>query len=129
MDLSHNQLKEIDGSPFRKLSILLNLDLSSNAIISLNSTAFKGLGSLLTLDVSHNNLTSLPSDVFSDLLQLIILRMILPLRFIPSQTFAPLHSLQYLTMPYVGSTTDIIISEIHYLTGLKLLSIAGLRTQ
>ena len=42
LDLSHNQLKEIHGAPFKNLTNLTSLDLSYNMISTLNSTVLKG---------------------------------------------------------------------------------------
>ena len=127
LDLSHNQLKEIVGSPFQNLSILTVLKLDHNMISILNSTAFTGLRLLLILDLSHNFLKALPSGGFSDLRKLIYFDITHnPLYDIPSKTLATLYSLQYLHLVYEGSTLDIVISDIRSLTRLTTFEIIGL---
>ena len=120
LDLSHNQLKEMHGEPFCNLSMLTYLDLSRNEISTLMSTVFRGLHSLLKLYLNDNKITALSSDIFSDLLNLASLNIGgCPILLIPSQTLATLHSLQYLTMTYKGSTLDTTMSNFDNLTKLK----------
>ena len=129
LDLSHNQLNEIHGAPFEKLSILLDLDLSSNMITLLNSTVFRGLKSLQRLDLYHNRLFALPMDIFHDLFKLVYLDISAnPLFYIPRQTLATLHSLQYLYLSYLGSAFDTVIIDLNSSTNLKVLNIVGLNT-
>ena len=98
LDLSHNQLKEIHGTPFGSLSNLTSLDLSYNISSKLSSTVFKGLCSLVKLDLHYNGLSVLSSDVFVELRELVYLDIVsLNLVYdISSQTLVTLNSLQYL---------------------------------
>ena len=124
LDLSHNQLKEIHGSPFANLSNLISLDLSYNMISRLNSMVFKGLYSLLKLDLSRNNLFVLSSDVFSELHELVNLDIsVNPLYDISSETFTKVQSLQYLYMEYAGNQPDTVTSDFRSLTRLTVFNI------
>ena len=123
LDLSHNQLKEIHGTPFLNLSILTSLDLSRNRISILNSTTFRGLRLLLKLDLSENDVTDLSSDVFNDLHELLFLELSLFRLFEPNETFAPLQSLMYLYMPYFGRALDTAVYNLHSLTRLRALNL------
>ena len=125
LDLSHNQLKKIHGSPFGHLPLLRNLDLSSNMIYKLNSKVFKGLHSLEKLDLPVNKLTLLSRDVFSELRKLIYLNVDgNPLFYISSKTFTTLQSLQYLYISYIGFEPDTVTSNFRSLTRLRVLSIS-----
>ena len=125
LDLSHNQLKEIHGSPFGNLSNLISLDLSYNMIPRLNSMVFKGLYSLKKLDMYENKLSVLSSDVFSELHELIYLNIQNNLLLdISSQTFTTLPSLQYLYMDYVGFEPNTVTSSFYSLTRLRVFGIA-----
>ena len=73
LDLSHNQLKEIYGTPFGHLQLLTILDISNNMISNLNSTVFQGLYHFLKLDLSVNELTVFSRDVFCALYNLLYL--------------------------------------------------------
>ena len=127
LDLSHNQLKEIHGTPFYNLSILASLDLSFNVISTVDSTSFRGLCFLRNLDLSYNRLEALSSGVFSELRELVYLNMSAnSLYNIPSKTLATLHALEFLYMSYTGSTLDKVISDFHNLTRLRILQITNL---
>ena len=124
LDLSHNQLAEIHGAPFRNLTSLASLFLSSSTVSFLNSTVFKGLKSLVKLDLFNNRLLSLSSDVFSDLSNLIYLDMRANTLFdVPSEALASLHAIQYLYILYAGSTLDTVLSDFHSLTELRVIEI------
>ena len=124
LDLSHNQLQEIHGSPFENLPNLAILDLSNNMISKLNSAVFKGLNSLLKLDLEDNELLSLSSDVFGELHELVYLNIQSNFRLdISSQIFTTLESLQYLYMDCIGNEPTTVMSDLYSLTRLKVLNI------
>ena len=97
VNLSNNQLKNITGTPFDKLHILLELDLSYNQISWISSMAFRGLQSLVSLNLQVNHLYQLPDNIFADLSKLLYLNMDNN-RFpaIPSHAMCQLRALQLL---------------------------------
>ena len=66
VNLSHNQIVEIEPYAFRQVSIFSSLDLSFN---SLQSIRGYGLVRLSRLDVSHNQLIDIHHDTFTGLHQ------------------------------------------------------------
>lgn len=70
LDLSHNLIHTIYGSPFRTLRALRLLNLSGNAIDTISVDAFRGPAALQSLDLSMNNMTALPARVFVPLVGL-----------------------------------------------------------
>lgn len=67
LDMSHNQVKEIDDKNFAKLPNLKELNLSWNKIEALSINAFDGLKNLLKLDLSRNLLSKITINVFSSI--------------------------------------------------------------
>lgn len=74
LNLSHNEITDIESESFLSLFELRKLDLSNNGIASLIK-AFKGLKELEYLNLSHNKLTFLPADTFDVLLNLKIMNL------------------------------------------------------
>ena len=124
LDLSHNQLQEIHGTPFGNLPILISLDLSNNMVSRLAATVFKGLYSLVKLNLNENRLSVLSTGIFVELHKLVFLDISLnPMHDIPNQTLATLNSLQYCYLSYLGNTPDTVMSEFHSLTRLRVVDI------
>lgn len=71
MDLSNNQITTVNG--IFNLTRLQYLDLSYNEINNLNGQEFENLTSLLEIKLSHNKLTKIPAYEFSTLSNLNIL--------------------------------------------------------
>ena len=72
LDLSHNNLTEIQISTFRGLHKLRILDLSCNQIANIEAGCFKEF-KLIQLDLSRNKLTKLDASLFCTLSHLEIL--------------------------------------------------------
>ncbi|KAF2903356.1 hypothetical protein ILUMI_02823 [Ignelater luminosus] len=64
LDLSNNEIRVIESSPFRTLTSLEVLNLSANVIDTLAENSFSGLSKLQCLDISSNKLVTLHSDAF-----------------------------------------------------------------
>nr|QNQ79666.1 toll-like receptor [Anadara sativa] len=63
LDLSHNNIHKLFNGMFMKNS-LITLDMSFNNISEVESESFRGLVALETLHLNHNNIRTLPSTVF-----------------------------------------------------------------
>jgi len=66
VNLSHNEIVEIDAYALHQVSIFSTLDISFNCLRTIHSY---GLVRLSTLDASHNQLTDIDSDAFVGLHQ------------------------------------------------------------
>lgn len=66
LDLSHNQINEIDFDTFKNTRSLQVLQLSHNSLADMPSDLFKFSHSLRIVDMSHNHLKTLPDNLFPD---------------------------------------------------------------
>lgn len=73
LNLSRNEISEIESEAFAVLVKLKILDLSCNKIAQVDVKSFDGLTELEELNLEYNLLTQLPGDVFEDLLNLKVL--------------------------------------------------------
>nr|CAD7404553.1 unnamed protein product [Timema cristinae] len=69
-DLAHNKITELEGRPFKNLSLLHDLLLSHNSISNIPREAFIGLKRLQFLNLGNNVFSNLPSDGLNRLLHL-----------------------------------------------------------
>lgn len=67
LDLSNNEIRIIEGCPFKTLTSLEVLNLSANVIDTLTKNTFSGLAKLQCLDLSSNKLTTLEGEAFAPL--------------------------------------------------------------
>lgn len=67
LDLSHNDINIIKGSPFRDLNSLNALNMTSNAITQLDEQTFVGLGKLQALQLTNNHISNIQSNTFGAL--------------------------------------------------------------
>lgn len=70
VNLSRNEISEIESESFDKLLKLQVLDLSNNLIGSFENNTFELLSDLEVLILGHNRLTQLPENVFDPLFNL-----------------------------------------------------------
>ena len=70
LDLSENELIDIEDSVFSALASLKFLYLQNNRLTAVTERTFQGLGTLKELDISHNEIRILPDKIFSDLQEL-----------------------------------------------------------
>ncbi len=69
VDLSRNQISEIDHNAFSPSVSWLVLRLQANSLSSVDAEDFNGLGSLTELYLSHNSISTIEPNSFSDLTQ------------------------------------------------------------
>lgn len=67
LDLSRNELTEIEANTFELLRTLELLNLSGNALINLTTDSFSGLSALKCLDLSRNKLNKVEDQVLQPL--------------------------------------------------------------
>ncbi|XP_019626487.1 PREDICTED: toll-like receptor 3 [Branchiostoma belcheri] len=67
LDLSSNNIQQLDDYSFSTLPLLTSLDLSSNSLVTIQPAAFYNLSKLRELSLSRNNLSALPSAIFRPL--------------------------------------------------------------
>ncbi|XP_058879529.1 leucine-rich repeat-containing protein 19-like [Acipenser ruthenus] len=65
--LNHNNISDLPGHMFHKLSKLKVLNIANNIISRIEPKAFEGLGSLQDLDLCHNQINYLHPEVFANL--------------------------------------------------------------
>ena len=107
LDLSHNQLTEIKGAPFKQLPLLRLSNLSSNEISHLSSTAFQGLWFLEQLDLGFNQIEVLPSGIFFNLSKLEYINMLNDWIYtIPNETME-LQALHEICLSIGGNSSEI----------------------
>lgn len=75
LNLSLNEVTEIEKETFRDLIELETLDLSHNAINTIDVAAFSGLNELKSLDLSVNNISAVVDGTFDTLLNLKVLNL------------------------------------------------------
>jgi len=70
IDLSNNQLENLDPQTFRDVKSLRKLNLNNNQLIELNKCLFQNLVYLNKLDLSCNLIEELDHEIFKDLVNL-----------------------------------------------------------
>lgn len=75
LNMSHNELAQVQGGAFRSLQNLKYLDLSFNRVQRLNSDSFIGLDTVEELDLSFNFLTQIPVNSLKILSSLRVLKL------------------------------------------------------
>lgn len=94
LNLSQNEITEIESGSFTSLAELRKLDLSHNRI-QVIVKAFMGLKELEDLNLSHNKLTQLPPDTFDLLLNLKILNLSFnQIRELSEETFTDINVIE-----------------------------------
>lgn len=66
LDLSHNQIDEIDFDTFKNTRKLQVLRLAHNSLTDIPANLFKSVYDLRVVDMSHNHLKTLPDNLFPD---------------------------------------------------------------
>ena len=132
LDLSLNELTQIKGMPFKKLSALRNLDLRHNKISNISHTAFTGVNNLQCLQLSHNYLKTFSDGTFTNLKHLIFLDFTKTFfAHLPrNEEFVPLQSLRNLSIVSSSLISLRIGKSFGNLTSLRrlVLNAENLRT-
>ena len=127
VDLQHNWLQLIHGSPFLSLKQLKVLDFSNNLLENLEETSFYGLHKLEHLFLGFNRLQCLHENLFAALTKLQFLDMQSNfLTDIPSQALAQLKSLQELNIYDNLFSTFTLGKGFQNLTNLSKLYLSSL---
>ncbi|KOB65276.1 Leucine-rich transmembrane protein [Operophtera brumata] len=99
LDMSRNQIRELDESSLRLPVVLYYLDLSCNLIEKIGPSTFLRIGHLKTLRLAHNHLTSIEYGAFRGLSSLLNLDLSFnSLRMVDSKLFMDLKSLLVLSL-------------------------------
>ncbi|XP_048840063.1 leucine-rich repeat-containing G-protein coupled receptor 6 [Brienomyrus brachyistius] len=107
LDLSMNNISELQPGAFQNLHFLAELRLSGNHLKQIPGTVFSGLYNLKVLMLQNNHLERLQSEVPWDLPNLLSLRLDANLiSEVPEQTFSGLRSLRHLWLD------DNVLAEI-----------------
>ncbi|XP_015906056.1 protein halfway isoform X2 [Parasteatoda tepidariorum] len=124
LDLSINDLNELQNSDFNHLMSLKNLTVSRNKIKTIGEDTFSNLHNLLFLDLSDNDIELVKSKWFSPLRYLLYLSLSHNrIELINNNSFGHLSHLQYLDLSYNNLKA---ISHVGFqrMKGLKFLSLS-----
>ncbi|KPP70695.1 leucine-rich repeat-containing G-protein coupled receptor 6-like, partial [Scleropages formosus] len=124
MDLSMNNISELQPNAFRNLRFLGELRLSGNLLRQIPGLAFTGLYNLKVLMLQNNQLEQLPSETPWDLPNLLSLRLDANLiTEVPEQTFSGLRSLRHLWLDD-NALTEIPVRALGQLSSLQAMTLA-----
>ncbi|XP_052283459.1 leucine-rich repeat-containing protein 24-like [Dreissena polymorpha] len=76
LDLSNNQITQLQDNAFVKYELLEMLHLHNNSLSRLETRVFNRLRSVMYLDLSYNNIAEIPSQAFRDLKSLLTLSLL-----------------------------------------------------
>ncbi|KAL3835905.1 hypothetical protein ACJMK2_021366 [Sinanodonta woodiana] len=128
MDISGNEIPNLQNSSFAGLSRLEFLNLSSNQIASVESGTFAPLQSLIYLDLSNNQLPNsitrrLPSNLFETMFNLQVLNISkYSISYLPPTLFQTLHHVKVLDIS-TNSLNDFNVN-LKNLTELQILDLS-----
>ncbi|CAL4065382.1 unnamed protein product [Meganyctiphanes norvegica] len=101
LDLSHNQIAEVQAKAFASARFIQYLSLKHNHLARLDDWAFGGMFNLKVLDLGNNELVALPRSALKDLLQLTELHLSNnSLSVLPPRAFGDLNQLQTLDISH-----------------------------
>ncbi|MCJ8741391.1 hypothetical protein PDJAM_G00070160 [Pangasius djambal] len=124
LDLSMNNISEIQPNAFHNLPFLTELRLSGNQLRHISGSALRGLTGLKILMLQNNQLERLESEDPWELPNLLSLRLDANLiTDVPTQTFSGMRSLRHLWLDD-NALTDIPVSALSDLSTLQAMTLA-----
>ncbi|KAM6232630.1 leucine-rich repeat-containing G-protein coupled receptor 6 isoform 2-T2 [Spheniscus humboldti] len=124
LDLSMNNISQLQPSTLRHLRFLEELRLSGNQISRIPGEAFSGLYSLKILMLQNNQLSSIPAEALRDLPNLQSLRLDANLiSVVPEKSFEGLLSLRHLWLDD-NALTEIPVQALNHLPALQAMTLA-----
>ncbi|XP_064588926.1 leucine-rich repeat-containing G-protein coupled receptor 6 isoform X2 [Zonotrichia leucophrys gambelii] len=124
LDLSMNNISELQPRALRHLRFLEELRLSGNQISRIPGEAFSGLYSLKILMLQNNQLSSIPAEALRDLPNLQSLRLDANLiSVVPDRSFEGLLSLRHLWLDD-NALTEIPVRALNHLPALQAMTLA-----
>ncbi|XP_061114876.1 leucine-rich repeat-containing G-protein coupled receptor 6 isoform X2 [Conger conger] len=124
LDLSMNNISELQPNAFHNLHFLGELRLSGNHLRDIPKQVFTGLYNLKVLMLQNNQIEHLPSEAPWDLPNLLSLRLDANLiSEVPERTFLGLHSLRHLWLDD-NALTEIPIRALNNLPALQAMTLA-----
>uniref|UniRef100_A0A8C5JQD7 Leucine rich repeat containing G protein-coupled receptor 6 n=1 Tax=Junco hyemalis TaxID=40217 RepID=A0A8C5JQD7_JUNHY len=124
LDLSMNNISELQPRALRHLRFLEELRLSGNQISRIPGEAFSGLYSLKILMLQNNQLSSIPAEALRDLPNLQSLRLDANLiSVVPDRSFQGLLSLRHLWLDD-NALTEIPVRALNHLPALQAMTLA-----
>ncbi|XP_065603616.1 leucine-rich repeat-containing G-protein coupled receptor 6 [Cyrtonyx montezumae] len=124
LDLSMNNISQLQPNAFRPLRFLEELRLSGNQISSIPGEAFSGLYSLKILMLQNNQLSRIPAEALRDLPNLQSLRLDANLiSVVPERSFEGLLSLRHLWLDD-NALTEVPVRALNHLPALQAMTLA-----
>ncbi|KAM9343913.1 leucine-rich repeat-containing G-protein coupled receptor 6 [Pholidichthys leucotaenia] len=124
LDLSMNNISEIQPRAFHRLHLLSELRISGNQLRYISSLALQGLHNLKVLMLQNNQLERLPDDAPWDLPNLLSLRLDANLLSeVPAEAFRGVRSLRHLWLDD-NSLTEIPVIALDSLPSLQAMTLA-----
>uniref|UniRef100_A0A8C8DMA4 Leucine rich repeat containing G protein-coupled receptor 6 n=1 Tax=Oryzias sinensis TaxID=183150 RepID=A0A8C8DMA4_9TELE len=124
LDLSMNNISEIQPRAFHHLHLLSELRISGNQLRYISAQALQGLHNLRVLMLQNNQLERLPDDTPWDLPNLLSLRLDANLLSdVPSEAFEGVRSLKHLWLDD-NSLTEIPVMALDSLPSLQAMTLA-----
>ncbi|XP_065448405.1 leucine-rich repeat-containing G-protein coupled receptor 6 isoform X8 [Chrysemys picta bellii] len=124
LDLSMNNISELQPSTFHHLRFLEELRLSGNQLSQIPGEAFSGLYSLKILMLQNNQLSRIPAEALRDLPNLQSLRLDANLiSVVPKKSFEGLPSLRHLWLDD-NALTEIPVQALNNLPALQAMTLA-----
>ncbi|XP_074833610.1 leucine-rich repeat-containing G-protein coupled receptor 6 [Carettochelys insculpta] len=124
LDLSMNNISELQPSAFHHLRFLEELRLSGNQLSQIPGEAFSGLYSLKILMLQNNQLRRIPAEALLDLPNLQSLRLDANLiSVVPEKSFEGLPSLRHLWLDD-NVLTEIPVQALNNLPALQAMTLA-----
>ncbi|XP_034028399.1 leucine-rich repeat-containing G-protein coupled receptor 6 [Thalassophryne amazonica] len=124
LDLSMNNISEIQPGAFHKLHLLSELRISGNQLRYISGHTFQGLPHLKVLMLQNNQLERLPDDAPWDLPNLMSLRLDANLLSeVPGGAFRGVRSLRHLWLDD-NSLTEIPVTALDSLPSLQAMTLA-----
>ncbi|XP_051515733.1 leucine-rich repeat-containing G-protein coupled receptor 6 isoform X2 [Myxocyprinus asiaticus] len=124
LDLSMNNISEIQTNAFHNLHFLSELRLSGNHLRHIPGPMLQGLYNLKVLMLQNNQLERLPSEAPWELPNLLSLRLDANLIVeVPARTFSGMRSLRHLWLDD-NALTEIPVSALNDLSSLQAMTLA-----
>ncbi|XP_066527344.1 leucine-rich repeat-containing G-protein coupled receptor 6 [Hoplias malabaricus] len=124
LDLSMNNISEIQPNAFKNLTLLSELRLSGNRLRTISGSALNGLRNLKVLMLQNNQLERLDISDPWDLPNLLSLRLDANLiSVVPAQTFSGMRSLRHLWLDD-NSLSEVPVSALSELSALQAMTLA-----
>ncbi|XP_038142210.1 leucine-rich repeat-containing G-protein coupled receptor 6 isoform X2 [Cyprinodon tularosa] len=124
LDLSMNNISEIQPRAFHRLHLLSELRISGNQLRYISSSSLQGLHNLRVLMLQNNQLERLPDDAPWDLPNLLSLRLDANLLSkVPAEAFSGVRSLRHLWLDD-NSLTEIPVLALDSLPSLQAMTLA-----